>query len=98
MHCIMVQSTLILCLCLLPPSPSHVLSRVVWDFVIISVLVFTLILLPVGLAFYSEDQLEPQWLVPNITVDCIFMLDILVIFRTIRISKKVRHRVSVSEC
>lgn len=52
-------------------------------------------MLPVGLAFYSDDQLNPEWLVPNLLVDSILLLDILIIFRTIRISKKVRGKVSI---
>ena len=51
-------------------------------------------MLPVGLAFYSDEQLEPQWVTINITVDFIFLLDIVVIFRTGITFNKSPERVS----
>ena len=47
-----------------------------------SLLVFTVIVLPVSIAFYSEDQLKPEWLTINLLVDCLFASDIVINFRT----------------
>ncbi len=70
------------------------LYRVFWDGIMIFLLLITLIVLPVGLAFYSDEQLQPQWVAINITVDFIFLLDILVIFRTGIAYNKSPERVS----
>ena len=59
------------------------------------VLVFTVVILPVGLAFYSEDQLKPEWIVLNILVDSVFLADIIVTFRTVRVSKITEGKVSI---
>ena len=45
-------------------------------------LVFTVTVLPVSIAFYSDQQLNPEWLTINIVVDCLFLTDVLVNFRT----------------
>lgn len=60
----------------------------------VMVLMFTVIILPVGLAFYSEDQLKPEWIVINIFVDSVFLADIIVTFRTVRVSKITDDKVS----
>lgn len=58
------------------------------------VLLFTVVVLPVGLAFYSEDQLKPEWVVINVLVDSIFLADVVVVFRTVRVSKTTEDKVS----
>ena len=45
-------------------------------------LIFTVTILPVSIAFYSEDQLNPEWLTINIMVDFLFLTDVFVNFRT----------------
>lgn len=50
--------------------------------VIVFLLVFTVTVLPVSIAFYAEDQLNPAWLSVNIIVDSLFLTDIVVTFRT----------------
>ena len=53
-----------------------------WDILVVVLLMFTVIVLPVSIAFYSEDQTEPQWLTLNTLVDFLFMTDIVINFRT----------------
>lgn len=45
-------------------------------------LIFTVTILPVSIAFYSEKQLNPEWLTINILVDFLFLSDVFVNFRT----------------
>lgn len=45
-------------------------------------LIFTVTVLPVSIAFYSEKQLNPEWLTINIIVDSLFLTDVLINFRT----------------
>lgn len=56
--------------------------RFYWDILIVLSLVFTVILLPISIAFYSEDQLMPEWIAINGIVDLLFVSDIIVNFRT----------------
>ncbi len=49
---------------------------------VVLLLLFTVTILPVSIAFYSNDQLEPEWLTVNIIVDTLFLTDIVVNFRT----------------
>ena len=47
-----------------------------------ALLVFTVAVLPVSISFYSEQQLNPEWLTINIMVDFLFLTDVFVNFRT----------------
>ena len=47
-----------------------------------ALLIFTVTVLPVSIAFYSDQQLNPEWLTINILVDFLFMCDVVVNFRT----------------
>ena len=47
-----------------------------------TLLIFTVTVLPVSIAFYSEQQLNPEWLTINILVDFLFLTDVFVNFRT----------------
>lgn len=49
---------------------------------IVGLLVFTVMVLPISIAFYSEDQLKPAWLTINTIVDFLFISDIIINFRT----------------
>ena len=53
-----------------------------WDILVTMLLVFTVTVLPVSIAFYSEQQLNPEWLTINILVDFLFLSDVFVNFRT----------------
>ena len=45
-------------------------------------LIFTVTVLPVSIAYYSDQQLNPEWLTINILVDSLFLTDVLINFRT----------------
>ena len=45
-------------------------------------LIFTVAVLPVSIAYYSDQQLNPEWLTINILVDFLFFTDVLINFRT----------------
>ncbi len=53
-----------------------------WDVLVVLLLLFTVTILPISIAFYSNDQLKPEWLTVNIIVDTLFLTDIVVNFRT----------------
>ena len=57
-------------------------SRWYWDIIVVVLLIFTVIVLPVSIAFYSEDQTEPVWLSLNAIIDVLFITDIIINFRT----------------
>ena len=57
-------------------------SRWYWDILVVILLMFTVIVLPVSIAFYSEDQTKPLWLTLNALVDFLFFMDIIINFRT----------------
>ena len=57
-------------------------ARVMWDFGMVLVLFVTMIVLPVEVAFYSEDMWEVGWKVFNLLIDFLFLCDILVNMRT----------------
>ena len=57
-------------------------SRWYWDILVVCLLLFTVIVLPVSIAFYSEDQTKPVWLTINTLVDILFITDIVINFRT----------------
>lgn len=56
--------------------------RAFWDSLMVLVLISTLVVLPVQLAFYSDDMYEKTWMSVNLLMDTIFMLDIIINFRT----------------
>lgn len=57
------------------------LCRFYWDLCMLLLLVANLIVLPVAISFFNDD-LSTRWIAFNILSDTIFMLDILVNFRT----------------
>lgn len=56
-------------------------SRIYWDLVMIFILAVNLILLPIVIAFFSDDY-SPQWIVINSITDTLFMIDVFLNFRT----------------
>ena len=50
-----------------------------WDIVVTTLLIFTV---TVSIAFYSEEQLNAEWLTINIIVDFLFLTDVFVNFGT----------------
>lgn len=64
---------------------------------IVILLIFTVAVLPISIAFYSEDQLKPAWLTINCLVDTLFMSDIFVNFRTGIFSEDLPDQVLLSQ-
>ena len=56
--------------------------RFYWDLIMLLLLLSNMILLPVAIAFFSEDFMEPGWLTFNCISDTFFILDIIINFRT----------------
>ena len=54
-----------------------------WEIMMVVVLLLTLAFLPVQVAFLShEGKQDTQWIILNSCIDVLFMIDILVNFRT----------------
>ena len=62
----------------------QLLFRWYWDLVMVITLGITLLVLPVEVAFYSDDEghTSKTWMSINIIVDIIFLVDIAFNFRT----------------
>ena len=65
-----------------PPLIVSFIPRWYWDLLVVVLLMFTVIVLPVSIAFYGEDQTKPLWLTLNAFVDILFITDIVINFRT----------------
>ncbi len=55
--------------------------RFYWDVVMLVLLIANLIILPVAISFFNDD-LSVQWIVFNGLSDTVFMLDLVINFRT----------------
>ena len=55
--------------------------RFYWDFCMLLLLVANLIILPVAISFFNDD-LSTRWIAFNCLSDTIFLIDIVVNFRT----------------
>jgi len=55
--------------------------RFYWDVVMLVLLIANLIILPVAISFFNDD-LSVQWIVFNGVSDTVFMLDLVINFRT----------------
>ena len=55
--------------------------RFYWDLCMLLLLVANLIILPVAISFFNDD-LSTRWVVFNCLSDTIFLIDIVVNFRT----------------
>lgn len=58
------------------------IDRWYWDIMVTVLLIFTVTVLPVSIAFYSDQQLNSEWLIINILVDTLFLTDVVINFRT----------------
>ena len=56
-------------------------SRFYWDLCMLLLLVANLIILPVAISFFNDD-LSTRWIAFNCLSDTIFLIDIVVNFRT----------------
>ena len=64
---------------------------------IVILLMFTVAVLPISIAFYGEDQMKPAWLTINTLVDTLFMSDLVVNFRTGIFSEDIPDQVNCSK-
>ncbi|XP_068739809.1 potassium/sodium hyperpolarization-activated cyclic nucleotide-gated channel 2-like isoform X2 [Montipora capricornis] len=55
--------------------------RLYWDLMILLLLIVNLFVLPVAIAFFTNDM-SPAWIVANVISDGIFLLDIVLNFKT----------------
>ena len=56
-------------------------GRFYWDLVMLLLLIANLIILPVAISFFNDD-LSVHWIVFNGVSDTVFMLDLVINFRT----------------
>ena len=63
------------------PFSPFLCFRIYWDLAMIFILSVNLILLPIVIAFYVDDY-GTQWIVINSITDAVFIIDILLNFRT----------------
>ncbi|XP_065836458.1 potassium/sodium hyperpolarization-activated cyclic nucleotide-gated channel 1-like isoform X3 [Oscarella lobularis] len=56
--------------------------RMYWDILTLIILALNLILLPLVIAFFSDQKLSTHWIVLNSLTDIVFLLDVVVNFRT----------------
>ena len=55
--------------------------RFYWDLFMLILLIANLIILPVAISFFNDD-LSPRWIVFNSVSDTVFLLDLIINFRT----------------
>lgn len=60
---------------------AFVFGRFYWDLCMLLLLVANLIILPVAISFFNDD-LSTRWIAFNCMSDTIFLIDIVVNFRT----------------
>lgn len=61
--------------------PSCTYLRFYWDLIMLLLLMGNLIVLPVGITFFKEEN-SPPWIVFNVLSDTFFLLDLVLNFRT----------------
>ncbi|XP_019412413.1 PREDICTED: potassium/sodium hyperpolarization-activated cyclic nucleotide-gated channel 3 [Crocodylus porosus] len=64
-------------LCAPPPPP----PRFYWDLIMLLLMVGNLIILPVGITFFKDEN-TPPWIVFNVLSDTFFLADLVLNFRT----------------
>ena len=66
-----------------PPANSlFVVLRFYWDLIMLILLITNVIVLPVAIAFFSDEINSPRWIIFNVVSDAFFLFDIVVNFRT----------------
>ena len=58
------------------------LLRFYWDLIMLILLITNVIVLPVAIAFFSDEINSPRWIIFNVVSDAFFLFDIVVNFRT----------------
>ena len=59
----------------------YVVFRFYWDLFMLLTLIANLIILPVAISFFNDD-LSTRWIVFNSVSDTLFLLDLIINFRT----------------
>lgn len=57
------------------------LSRFYWDLLMLMLMMGNLIILPVGITFFRDEN-TPSWIIFNVVSDTLFMVDLVLNFRT----------------
>uniref|UniRef100_A0A8D0FQQ9 Cyclic nucleotide-binding domain-containing protein n=1 Tax=Strix occidentalis caurina TaxID=311401 RepID=A0A8D0FQQ9_STROC len=63
------------------PSPALPPCRFYWDLIMLLLMVGNLIILPVGITFFKDEN-TPPWIVFNVLSDTFFLADLVLNFRT----------------
>lgn len=58
-----------------------VLCRFYWDLLMLMLMMGNLIILPVGITFFRDEN-TPSWIIFNVVSDTLFMVDLVLNFRT----------------
>uniref|UniRef100_A0A4W5PXR8 Hyperpolarization activated cyclic nucleotide-gated potassium channel 4l n=1 Tax=Hucho hucho TaxID=62062 RepID=A0A4W5PXR8_9TELE len=58
-----------------------ILSRFYWDLIMLFLMVGNLIIIPVGITFFKDEH-TPPWIVFNVISDTLFLIDLVLNFRT----------------
>jgi hypothetical protein len=53
-----------------------------WDLIMLILLITNVIVLPVAIAFFSDEINSARWIIFNVISDAFFLFDIVVNFRT----------------
>lgn len=56
-------------------------SRFYWDLLMLLLMMGNLIVLPVGITFFRDEN-TPSWIIFNVVSDTLFMVDLVLNFRT----------------
>ncbi|CAF1609965.1 unnamed protein product [Rotaria sp. Silwood1] len=65
--------------CIIHPCSNF---RFYWDLIMLTLLITNVIVLPVAIAFFSDEINSARWIIFNVISDAFFLFDILVNFRT----------------
>lgn len=57
------------------------LCRFYWDLLMLMLMMGNLIILPVGITFFRDEN-TPSWIIFNVVSDTLFMVDLVLNFRT----------------
>lgn len=59
----------------------HIFCRFYWDLIMLIMMVGNLVIIPVGITFFTEQTTTP-WIIFNVASDTVFLLDLIMNFRT----------------
>uniref|UniRef100_A0A8C5TX59 Hyperpolarization activated cyclic nucleotide gated potassium channel 1 n=1 Tax=Malurus cyaneus samueli TaxID=2593467 RepID=A0A8C5TX59_9PASS len=67
--------------CYINHSVSSLFPRFYWDLIMLIMMVGNLVIIPVGITFFTEQTTTP-WIIFNVASDTVFLLDLIMNFRT----------------